>query len=124
MNNIEGVLGRQTAAAGNLQPASEGVDSETSRQRGKQGGLGKDPLPPHDAGRDSIHINLLLEPQDFELQLEEAPTEEAAKAYRKGTLIPGKRNSLKLVSRPHCREDRFMCTQELYDEGREWWEKG
>lgn len=57
----------------------------------------------------------------------DAAPEEVAQAWREGSSLPGQRHRLKLTGRgpPSDKvysDERFQGTQELYDEGREWWE--
>lgn len=50
-----------------------------------------------------------------------------ADAWAEGASLPDQLHRLQLVARPPREEElysdeRFQGTQELYDEGREWWE--
>lgn len=73
--------------------------------------------------RHSTYIKVFLHPEDVDIAVAEAPTEDMAAAWLEGKAVPGRRNRVKLVPRNKYREERHIDMQGLHDEGREWWEQ-
>lgn len=84
---------------------------------------GHDTASQSGARRHPCQMEARLHPRVVDAILKTAPNEEVAEAWRQGKTVKGTRNPLKLVRHARFRDHRFDAQQELFDDGREWWDE-
>lgn len=98
---------------------------QQDQSQGRPSRATKRPYQPEEAAGDQVYIEARLHPLDVDLLLELAPGKQVAEAWTLGTAVPGIPRRLKLCSHSfHIATDFAEMTQELYDEGRKFWEEG
>lgn len=101
----------------------EGAEAkELSQQEAHNEAQQEQPCPQLGGRRHPCQVEAHLHPHVVDLLLDGVPSE-VAEAWGKGKKVAGKRNPMRLIKHTRYRDERMYAMQELYDEGREWWEE-